>query len=276
MTATVDRTCTAGLRCRDYNHSRERAALLDDPRTPLCPDCLRCAERDTRMLVFDYVDLEQELPRSLAQALDSQSGVTRSRELPIPLRGDIEELQRTIWWVTTAWAEVLVDVHSLADPPYQRRLNEGDARTRVRDGYAVRWAVGILTARLPDLARLGPVTLADYPQVDPDHATRHRGVAVADLTGADGVLHLMRLRARTRATLGRVRRTTRVPGRCGCNRDGNYLYRDEPRYVEDPCEVYCGACGEKWTSEAYDQFIGLMTLHPELGDAEGIDYPVSA
>lgn len=272
MVDSPERTCAADARCRNYDHQHSRAALLGDPRTPLCADCLAFSERDVRTLPYDYIDLEQELPPSLGRAFDTQSGYGGTSELPIPLRTSVEELQRTIWWVTTAWAEVLVEHHQLADPPYQRRVNDGDPPTRVRDGYAVKWAVDLILPRLPDLARVELVEFADYPHVDPEEAVQHRNVEVAHLTGAQGVLHLSWLRARARATLGRVRRTTRVPGRCGCHKDGNFLYREEPRYEGDPCLTYCGACTNRWTPEQYEQFVGLMTAHPELADAEGIDY----
>jgi hypothetical protein len=267
-----DRTCAAGDRCCGYDRPNDHAALLADPRTLLCGDCLTVAERDARLLLFDYIDLEQLLPVALTQALDTQSGYGGSREPPVPLRVGVDELQRTIWWVTTCWAEVLVERHRLADPPYQRRVRDADPQTRVRDGYAVAWAVGVLSPRLPDLARVEPVELADYPLVDPEDATRHGSLQLAELPGAVGVLHLMRLHGRARAALGRVRRTTRVPGRCGCGQDGNFLYRDEPKFERDPCPVYCGACTNRWTPEQYEKYVGLMQLHPELADVEGMDY----
>lgn len=272
ISESAERTCAAAERCRNFDHQRKHGALLADPRTPLCPDCLMVAERDVRTLTYDYIDLEQMLPPSMGRALDSQSGFGRSEEVPAPIRTYVEALQRTIWWVTTAWAEVLVERHRLADPPWLGREDDDDPQRRVRDGYAVKWAVDLLTPRLPDLARVDEAVFADYPDVDPEDATRWASVEWVALTGAQGVLHLQWLRNRARATLGRVRRTTRVPGRCGCRRDGNFLYRDEPRFERDPCPVYCGACNQTWTPEQYEQYVGLMHHHPELADVEGIDY----
>lgn len=271
-TSTDERTCAAGDRCRDYDFQAKHPALLADPRVPLCADDLMVAERDVKVLTYDYIDLEQMLPPGTVRALDSQSGRAATREPPPPLRTNVEELQRTIWWVTTTWAELLVERHQLADPPYQRRVHPDDPPTRVRDGYAVKWAVGVLTPRVRDLAMVGPVELADYPVLDPEQSIQHGSVTIATLTGVEGVLHLCALHARVRRMLGINRRTTRVPGRCGCNRDGNFLYRDEPRYEQDPCPVYCGACPNQWTAGEYDQYVGLMTIHPELADVEGIDY----
>lgn len=262
---TTDRCCVADARCRDYDHTRKHAALLADVSTPLCPDCLMFAERDVRTLTYDYIDLEQMLPTSLSQALDSQSQYGRRGEPPAPIRTSVEALQRTIWWATTTWAEVLIERHRLAEAPW------ADARRRVRDGYAVKWAVDVLTPRVRDLARVGAVELVDYPDVDEDAAVRHGAGSISTLTGAQGVLHLSWLRSKARATLGRTRRTTRVPGRCGCPNDGNYLYRDEPRYEKDPCPVYCGACPNRWTPEEYERYVGLMHAHPELADVEEID-----
>lgn len=263
---SAERTCVAGERCRNFDHQRNRPAILDGPRDPLCPDCLMVAERDIKVLLYDYIDLEQMLPQSITRALDTQSGFGASREAPIPLRVHVDTLQRTIWAVTTTWAEVLVDRHRLADPPYARRVNPGDPPTRVRDGYAVKWALAVIEPRVRDLARVEAVEVADYPDINPDEAILTHGVTVAELTGAQGLMHMAWLHGRVRRMLGIARRTTRVPGRCGCNRDGNFLYRDEPRYERDPCPVYCGACASQWTEEEYDRYIGLMTAHPELAE----------
>jgi len=266
------RRCAADRRCRNFDHQRQQPALLANPAVPLCADCLMVAERDVRNLTYDYVDLEQMLPQPIGRALDTQSGFGATREAPVPMRLQVDELQRSLWWVTTCWAEVLAELHRLADPPWLGRHAVADPRRRVRDGYAVKWAVGVLAPRVRELARVGPVELADYPELNPDQATQHGSVAVAELTGAQGVLHLCWVHGRVRRMLGINRRTTRVPGRCGCGKDGNFLYRDEPRYERDPCPVYCGACTNQWTTEQYEQYVGLMTAHPELGDAEGIDY----
>lgn len=272
-----DRRCAASERCRDFDHTRGLPALLGDPSTPLCPDCLMVAERDVRNLPYDYIDLEQMLPQPISRPLDTQSGYGGSRDLPVPLRVHVDELQRAIWWVTTCWAEVLGEHQRLSDPPWLGRQTDRDPRRRVRDGYAVKWAVGIITPRVRDLARLPAVDLADYPLVDPAEAIQHHGTEIATLSGAQGLIHMTRLHARVRSMLGITRRITRVPGRCGCGLDGNYLYRGEPHYERDPCPVYCGACPNQWTTEEYEQYVGLMQAHPELADVEGIDYgPESA
>lgn len=268
---SAERLCAANERCRAYDRHTGMAAVLDHPSDQLCDECLTVAERDIKVLLHDYVDLEQMLPQPITRALDTQSGFGATREAPVPLRLGVDVLQRTIWAVTTTWAEVLVDRHRLADPPYARRVNDSDPPTRVRDGFAVKWALGVIEPRVRDLARVEAVELYGYPDLDPDQAILTHGVVVAALTGAQGVLHMCWLHGRVRRMLGIARRTTRVPGRCGCNRDGNHLYRDEPRYERDPCPVYCGACAEQWTPEEYERFIGLMQAHPELADAEGME-----
>jgi hypothetical protein len=244
-TDSAERTCLAGRRCRGFDHQRKHAALLADPRTPLCPDCLMVAERDVRALVFDYVDLEQHLAPSLGEWSDGQP--SHRGEPPAPMRTAVEALQREIWHATTAWARELRARSRLSEPPVRG----------VRDGWAVQRAVEVLAPRLELLARVEPTVVfptgvEDGPQ---------------EVPGWAAVLQLSWLHQRARSMLGRTRRTTQVPGRCsGCGHDE--LFRDEPRYSGDPCPVYCGRCNTRWTYDQYERYVGLIVEHTRQTRAE--------
>lgn len=249
-----------GSMCREWDGQQPGWAAAG----PLCETEIRTAERDVRVLLYDYIDLEQALPPALSQALDTQSQYAQRAGHPIPMREAVEALQRDIWWTVTAWAEVLGDRQRLADPSRQ-----------VRDGYAVQWAITRLQPRIHDLALVGAVTMADYPLAGDDVACRFRSVAHVEVAGWEAVLHLSALRSRARSMLGRTHRTMQLPGPCS-GRDprtgracGGVLYRDEPRFETDPCPVYCGTCDERRTYDQYEQYVGLLLTLPadELAEA---------
>lgn len=227
--------CLADTRCRDYDHARKQPCEVWD--TPLCAEDLRAGERAAQLLVLDYRDLEQFLPQFPAQRLDGQPG--HSPEAPIPLRLDIEALQRAIWWVTTTWAEILADREHLS------HLSK-----RVRDGWAVNWACGIIEPRITALAQIPTQELADYPLTTEDDALRHRGLALVDASGAEGVLHLMWLHDRARSLLGLTKRVRKLPGHCQQRKCG----RAELTQEEGSDTVRCGHCGHAMTYDDYERY----------------------
>jgi hypothetical protein len=227
--------CLADRRCRNYNFQHQRAAEVAE--TALCPDCLFAGEQAAAQLVLDYRDLARYLPKFPTQAMDGQPG--GSGEAPIPIRVNIEALQRAIWWVTTAWAEVLADLEHLS------HLSK-----RVRDGWAVNWACGILEPRVHKLALLGPQQLADYPLCADEDAVRHRSVVLAEITGAQGILDLMWLHDRARSWLGLTKRVKHLPGRC----QQKHCARDELQQVEGSDTVYCNRCGHTMPYDDYERY----------------------
>jgi hypothetical protein len=260
---SAERLCQAGVRCRNFDHPRKRAALLDLNSPPLCPDCLRVAERDVRNLPADYVALEQLIPPSLGEWSDGQPKRGRG-ELPLPLREYVLVLQRHIWWVATSWEPVVRDMDRLS----------AEVRIGVREGWAVRRAVDVIAPRLDRLARLGPCDMADYPALDdsmesavvwgpdrqhPDQQTaaqRHHAIDHTAPTGADGILHLTRLHSLANAMTGLTERVRRLPGTCHeC--DGEDLRQRHPRQFKDDPPVWCHDCGA-W--RPYDEYERMMRL----------------
>ncbi len=95
--------CVADVLCR----SRWGGEPGEATTTPLCDPCIAAGQRAAGQLVLDYRELDEHLPRYPTQAGDGQPG--GSSGLPVPIRLDVEALQRTIWWVTSHWAEVVAD-----------------------------------------------------------------------------------------------------------------------------------------------------------------------
>lgn len=219
---------------------------------PLCETELRVAERDTRLLVLDYVDLEQMIPRSLSQALDGQPAGNPGP--PIPLALAPEALQAEIAHLLGVWETEVRAACNLSEPaqhgpnlPWHTTVSKRPPPAKVRAGALVQRAVTILAPRMPALARI------DTAVVQP------RGVEDEwqDVPGWQAVLALSDLHARARSLLGRTRRTRLLPGDCSeCGAAD--LRQDEPRFAEDPCDVYCGACATTWTYDQYARYVELL------------------
>lgn len=234
-------TCLAGRRCACYDHQNQHSALIRHP--GICPDCIRVGERAAAQLVLDYRDLAGLLAASISQNLTGMPG--GSSEGSVPIRVDVEALQRAIWWVTTAWAEVLADLDRLAG-----------LSKRTRDGYAVQWACGILAPRVATLADLGDMEMADYPLTTEDAAIRHRSVALTIVSGAQAVLDLTWLHDRARGMLGLTEITRRLHGYCANPRCG----RPNLQQRNGSDTVNCGTCGTGETREDYDRRINVLLI----------------
>lgn len=225
--------CLADRRCIYYDHQLQQPAETGD--RSLCDGDLIVAAQATGALILDYRDLEQHIPPSLGQWGDGQPG--HSGEAPIPISVHIEALQRDIWALTVAWAEVIADRYSLSYRP-----------TRCRDGYAVNWAIMILRNRMPELARVGPVVMADYPYRDDELTTRFGTMELTPVAGWQGVLDLTRTHERARAALGLNGLTKQLPGYCfntQCGRPG--LLQDNGSDL-----VRCGHCGATMSRDDWE------------------------
>lgn len=230
-------TCVAGERCREYDRTTQTAG--EPGATPLCESCLTHSARALPLLVHDYRDLEQLLPRTMGQNLRVDISAP-SLEPPVPIRLDVDELQRRIWHLATTWAEVLSDRHRLSDPP-----------VKVREGYAVAWAVGILAPRAEHLARLDAVQMVNYPD---DDATVFRTIRVSYIPGALGLLQLAQAHQHARSMLGLTEPVYELPGHCqnrGCG-------RAELRVKDGSDTVWCDHCGTQMTRDDYDRYGNLF------------------
>ena len=280
MTAPTP-TCAAAHRCRGYNHTTNTPAPPDH-HTPLCTPCLDHATRDIPLLAHDWRDLEQLLPKPISQWDDGMPG--HSGEAPIPLQLDVEALQADIWWLSTAWAEVLADRHHLTPPPHRRpsppklywavaadgtittwarptRLEHPTAHARrMRPGPAdIVAALCILGPRTEVLARIGSVQMVSYPHADPDTAVRYRSVQLSYVTGAQGLLDLAAAHQRARTMLGLTEPVYVLPGKCQARGCGRPALR-----VRDGSDtVWCDRCGTSMTRDDYDRLGNLFLRSTE-------------
>jgi len=229
--------CLAGRRCRSYDRRTQTAAATE---APLCPTCLTAATADIGQLTADYRDLEQQLSPTLGQWGDGQPG--HSGEPPIPIRCNVEALQREIWYLSTAWAEVLADHHRLADPPWP-----------VRPGRAVQNAVATIAVRVDALAQIGATLFVSYPR--DDDATVFGPVTLSRITGAQGVLDLADTHRRARTLLGLTAPTRSLPGYCQNRSCG----RPELRQDNGSDTVWCGHCAARMSRDDYERLCMLFT-----------------
>jgi len=259
--------CANNTDCAEYNPATKLSAATWD--APICADCLRAAERDVPKLLWDYIDLEQELPTSMSQAMDTQPG--GKAEPPIPLRASIEALQAEIAHTLTTWETELRAFCHLTD-----------VRELRRHGAAVQRALLTIQPRLRELARI-PAT-AVYPTGCEDEP--------ADVCGWEAIAHLRHLHRLARAALGRTRRVLWVPGHCGqCKTqpvpgvDGP-LFRQEPadptpemrrrtrerHHSDGPVEldddpaVHCDKCQAVRSWADYDYYMQHLAWADEIGE----------
>ncbi len=247
----TEHLCVAGPRCRDYDRTTETAAVTTD--LPLCDADLGHAAMAVSRLVLDYRDLENLLPKTISEWSDGQPG--HSGEAPIPLRLNVEALQREIWHLTTAWAEVLADTHRLADPP-----------APVRMGRAVLDAVTVIEPRITILAAIGVTQFASYPHDDEAviFGTRQpvvfgrypRTITLSYITGAQGLLDMAHAHERARTILGLTRDIRHLPGHCQAKRCGRAeLYQERGSDT-----VWCGHCGNTMTRDDYEAYGNIFQV----------------
>lgn len=230
-----------GSRCAEWDGQAPGWAVGG----PLCETEVRRAERDVRQLVYDFIDLEQMIPKSLSQALDPQP--SGKPVPPMPIAAAPEALQREIHYVLTLWEAEMRDRFRIAQP------QEG-----VRLGAEVQRAAGFLAPRIDRLARIEPVLV--YPRGCDDDP--------CEVLGWEAVVHLTALHQRARAMLGRTHRTTKLPAPCSTGdakstkRCPGSLYRDDPRFEGDPALIYCDRCDRKWTADEFAKYVGLLRVLP--------------
>lgn len=255
-TGSAERLCVAAERCQEYDKAKKRAALLGPGAAPLCPDCLRHAERDVRALPSDYVALEQLLPPSLGEWSDGQPKRGRG-ELPLPLREYVLVLQRHIWWVVTAWEPVVRELDRLSD----------EVRVGVREGWAIQRAVEVIAPRLEKLACVGQVDMADYPNPDDKLAgpvvwgPGRSSIAHTAPNGTDGILHMVRLHSLARTMTGLTSPVRRLPGFCHQCKEDDVLRQHQPRQRSDDPPVWCEECGAWQPYDEYERMMKLVVWH---------------
>lgn len=188
-------------------------------------------------LRFDWYDLEQQMARSGAQVL----GVT-GRPTPdggaVPVNLGVLALQEQIWWLATAWEEVVREAAGLSAV----RGRGGRAGTQVvRATNVLATHLGVLLT-LPAVAFCGYLDLGD-----------------CERTGADGVADLVWTHRLARQMLGLTRRTKNMYGICPqCKR--SELRADEPERAGAAVTVYCGHCDHRMSENDYQEHLRSMMV----------------
>ncbi len=169
--------CHAYEACRDYSARDQKPADRADG-SLLCGRCLAHAEWVIDKLDFDYLDLENFLPKPISSGLDGQPRGGKSQ--PTPIREDVDELQREIVALACLAHRIVATYDGLTDPPGGRA------------GPRLQRAVAVVRPRLALMARLE--------------------------SGVEILVRLGRAHHRVRSLIGLTRRTTRLAGDCsGCS-----------------------------------------------------------
>jgi hypothetical protein len=215
--------CMAGAHCL----ARDEHGHPAESELPLCFWDLEAAERDVRALPLDYRDLEQHLPRGTSARGDGMPH-TRKVDADLPLVEDVFDLQREIWWLATAWEEVVREAAAL--PPV------ADWSKRRRDGVAVVEAVRVLAPRLDVLCRVEQAEMWGYPGT----------AGTTQLPGWQGVLDLAALHGKARYALGLTRDEGELILGVACPR---CEIRSKLRRTVDG--VHCGGCKTRLEAGEY-------------------------
>jgi len=173
------------------------------------------------------------------------------------MRLAIEALQREIWWVLTAWEQVVRERDRLSD----------EVTRGVRAGWAVQAAAQILQPRVRLLSLLGPVEMAGYPNLDDDESYRYRTIERAELPGWRGVLDMIRLHRRAFAMQGLNAAAPEAIDGIPCKNiecDQKDLYRE---LGDDG--VFCGSCGKRYSQKEFDDWAALVRGHQRCPTCNG-------
>lgn len=254
--------CQSGEHCHGREPGTTKGAPTPDP---LCTACLETAERDTRALVYDYLDLAQLHEASLSQAVNEKTS-GGAPESPTLVADHVEALQAEIVHVVGLWEHALRAVDRLSNPrtfaPLWRtrvydhlNLHTREAQQhKARGGAIVQRAVGVIAPRLDRLAAL-PATVVCQTGIEDQPAP---------MAGWEAVHHLQALHKRARAYLGRTRRAFWLYGDCpACDArsipgvDGP-LFRSEPGRFEDPMTVGCDKCGMTRPYPDYEHYMANL------------------
>jgi hypothetical protein len=256
-------TCESGPACK--NHDGHTAFPTSDP---LCAGCLEAAEPEVRALVYDYLDLAQLHEASMSQAITEKTG--GSKEKQMLLVAHVEALQAEIVHVATTWEYELRVAARLSDPynatpiaDWHTTVSKPAPLAKVRPGFALQRAIGIIGPRMRLLSRL-PGTAVCPTGIEDDPV---------EMAGWEAVHQLVDLHGRCRSTLGRTVRKFWIPGECWhCDArpkpgtDGP-LFRAEPLRFEDPMQVSCSQCGTTRPYADYEQFQANLQWPGQTSDA---------
>ena len=229
--------CAFGLECKNPHNDRPVADGANPP--AICPACEAHYRRVLGLLVYDYVDLSQQLGESGAS---SEAKIARPKPQSRPpinlhahtVRSAIADTLR--FWETCTVVQL---GHTQPDP-------------RVREGFAVRRAAGYLARHLHALSML---------DIEPDTgAGIEVGATPNEAAGVAALAQLEHLHEAARRVCGLTAKKISVPGHCpGCA--SATLTR-----VDGSDTVRCGRCGQVQTLDDYWRTVSLI-VHENPTDA---------
>jgi hypothetical protein len=203
---------------------------------PICDSCANSAANDISALPLDYFDLMRDCARPIGA---SDVKISRPDPHGFPLVDVfVDELCSDIHWTLTVWEVPVREAARLAP----------ETTARVRPGWAVSAAAGLLAAHVRVLASL-PATVGYADGLAAGPVTR---------SGRYGITCLRTLHRRARARLGITRRVFRLPGECSSCSAWAF------RRSDGGDTVWCESCGGRWTYDDYRRYVTLTVT--SMGD----------
>lgn len=207
----------------------------------LCDPCERHAHNAVTHLPEDYARLSLLIGKSHSAG---GQNVTATRELPVPIRLDVEALMARMVDEVTAWAE----------PVAERLRVQWDTQTikASRPGHALQRAANLLTGAFPVFLNLTDHTIPTW--VD-GHRTMDGWTdphwSHDDLDGITGAIRLIELHRRAQRTLGVSRLIVHMPDPCHeCQALALIMTSGSER-------VDCTACARWWTLDEHERLVSL-------------------
>jgi len=234
---TYHHRCHRGPRCARWARHPDTGARLGaqiNADRGLCGACACHLGDVLGDLPRDYAELHRILARVTRPGADVVSG---TRDLPIPLRADVEALMAEIVHETVCWAESTSDVLGIV-------LDTQTTRDS-RPGVALQRAARILAGAVPVFLALRDAEHAEPALVD-------GAATVLTRDGLDGAVVLLDLHHRVRAVTGQTRLINRLPTPCPrCE----YLALER---ADGDDVIQCRACLRVYTWEEYETLCGIL------------------
>lgn len=249
-TPTLTHRCYRGERCTEWEWVEDpaggpglaRVGREINTTSGLCLACVRHTERALAELPRDYTELHLMLGRGMGAAAGEP--VSRSRELPVPLRLDVEAVLSAMLAETTCWAEAVAEPLNVA---WDSTLVDH----HTRPGVAMQRACQLLAGALSPL-----LAVRDWTRMVwlPDGW----GALPEARDGVDGAVTLLELHHQARRVTGMTRLRHRMPVPC-------------PNRVPRPCErmtlirddgddyVYCTSCGVWYSHDEYLAYTSALS-----------------
>lgn len=239
ITPPVPHRCRRGPRCPDRERLDNGTVLGGQipAADGLCPTCQRHTALAIEGLPTDYVELDMLLGKTSSIGSPLVSG---TRELPVPIRLNVEAIQQAILHETACWAESVAEVLRVTWDTF--------GAGHSRPGFRIQRATQLLSRATTVL-----LALRDVVHIAWD-ADRREAVERDGITGA---LLLLDLHHQTRLVAGRTRLVHHLPAPCPrCWRTA--LERPDGHDI-----ITCTSCARTYTWPEYDKLCNALSVSRE-------------